>query len=162
MKAQLTVVTLVCSVMVSLSAFGQATKPNVRISCPLLSSHPVKIVRPIYPELARQARIEGRVSLSCLIRTDGTIDKIEVKKGHPLLIQAATEAVSKWKFKPIVLNGKAVEMETVVNIDFYFLRRYAQRLVPLRKLILPLGIRRRISSAYRYYQTGWISLVSVL
>jgi outer membrane biosynthesis protein TonB len=67
---------LFCSVMVSLSAFGQATKPNVRISCPLLPSHPVKIVRPIYPELARQAHIEGRVSLSCLIRTDGTIDKI--------------------------------------------------------------------------------------
>jgi periplasmic protein TonB len=68
--------------------------------------------------LARQAHIEGRVSLSCLIRTDGTIDKIEVKKGNRLLIQAATEAVSKWKFKPMMLNGKAVEMETVVNIDF--------------------------------------------
>ncbi len=117
-KTQLTIAVLFCSVMVSLSAFGQNTKPSVRISCPLLQPHPLKIVRPIYPELARQAHIEGRVSLNCLISIDGTVDKIEVKRGHPLLIQAATEAVSKWKFKPMVLNGKAVEMETVVNIDF--------------------------------------------
>jgi periplasmic protein TonB len=118
MKVRLTFVALIFSVLASFSALGQTAKPNVRISCPLLPSHPVKIVRPIYPELARQAHIEGRVSLSCLIRIDGTIDKIEVKKGHPLLIQAATDAVSKWKFKPMKLNGKAVEMETVVNIDF--------------------------------------------
>jgi TonB family protein len=117
-KTQVIIAVLLCSVVVSLSAFGQNTKPNVRISCPLLQSHPLKIVRPIYPELARQAHIEGRVSLSCVIRTDGTVDKIEVKSGHPLLIQAATDAVYKWKFKPTVLNGKAVEMETVVNIDF--------------------------------------------
>ena len=117
-KTQLTIAVLLCSIVVSLSAFGQNAKPSVRISCPLLQSHPLKIVRPIYPELARQAHIEGRVSLSCVIRTDVTIDKIEVKSGHPLLIQAATDAVYKWKFKPTVLNGKAVEMETVVNIDF--------------------------------------------
>jgi TonB family protein len=118
MKTHVTVIALICSVVISLSAFGQAAKSDVKISCPLLPSHPVKIVRPIYPELAKQAHIEGRVSLSCLVRTDGTIDKIEVKSGHPLLIQAACDAVSKWKFKPMKLNGKAVEMETVVNIDF--------------------------------------------
>ncbi len=118
------VAVLLCGAIVSLSAFGQqGAKPNVRISCPLFpSSHPVKIVRPTYPELARQAHVEGRVSLSCLIGVDGLVAKIEVKKGHPLLIQAATEAVSQWKFKPIVLNGKAVEMETVVNIDFQLLK----------------------------------------
>jgi TonB family protein len=110
---------LLCAAMVSLSTFGQqSTKSNVRISCTPLQTSPIKIVRPTYPELARQAHIEGRVSLNCLIRTDGLVERIEVKKGHPLLIQAATEAVSQWKFKPMVLNGKAVEVETVVNIDF--------------------------------------------
>jgi TonB family protein len=105
--------------MVSVSALGQQnTKPNVKISCPLLYSHPVKIVRPTYPALARQTHVEGRVSLDCFIGIDGLVKKIEVKKGHPLLIQAATDAVSRWKFKPIVLNGKAVEAETIVNIDF--------------------------------------------
>lgn len=110
---------LLCSVMVSLSAFGQNTKPNVRISCPLLlQSHPLKIVRPTYPELARQTLVEGRVSLDCLIGPDGSVQRIDVKKGHPLLIRAAMEAVSQWKFEPLRLNGKAVEMETTVNIDF--------------------------------------------
>src|SRR5215468_6033212 len=110
---------LLCAVAISLSAFAQeSTRPNVRISCPLLNPHPVKIVRPTYPPLARQTHVEGKVSLNCLIGTDGLVEKIEVKKGHPLLIQASTDAVSKWKFKPVVLNGKAVEMETTVNIDF--------------------------------------------
>jgi TonB family protein len=110
---------LLCSAVVSLSALGpQNTKPNVRISCPLLYSHPVKIVRPTYPALARQTHVDGRVSLDCFVGIDGLVKKIEVKKGHPLLIHAATEAVSQWKFKPLVLNGKAVEMETIVNIDF--------------------------------------------
>ena len=110
---------LLCAVAISLSAFAQeSTRPNVRISCSLLNPHPVKIVRPTYPALARQTHVEGRVSLNCLVGTDGLVAKIKVTKGHPLLIQAATDAVSRWKFKPIVLNGKAVEAETIVNIDF--------------------------------------------
>jgi TonB family protein len=110
---------LLSGLLVSLSTFGQQnTKSHVRISCPLLYSHPVRIVRPTYPALARQTHVEGRVSLNCLVGTDGLVEKVEVKKGHPLLIQAATDAVSKWKFKPVVLNGKPVPMETIVNIDF--------------------------------------------
>jgi TonB family protein len=110
---------LLCAIAISLSAFAQeSTRPNVRISCPLLNPHPVKIVRPTYPALARQTHVEGRVSLNCLVGTDGLVAKIKATKGHPLLIQAATDAVSKWRFKPLVLNGKAVELETIVNIDF--------------------------------------------
>ena len=105
--------------MVSLSVFGQQSKkPNVRISCSLLNAHPLKIIRPAYPALARQTHVEGRVSLNCFVGTDGLVKSIEVKKGHPLLIQAATDAVSHWTFKPVMLNGKAVEVETIVNIDF--------------------------------------------
>lgn len=108
-----------CSIVVSLSVFGQQSKkPNVRISCPLLNAHPLRIIRPAYPALARQTHVEGRVSLDCFIGTDGLVKNIEVKKGHPLLIQAATDAVSRWTFKPVMLNGKAVEVETIVNIDF--------------------------------------------
>jgi TonB family protein len=105
--------------MVSLSASGQQSRDDgVKIHCKLLYSHPIKIVRPTYPELARQTHIEGRVSLTCLVGPDGLVEKIEVRNGHPLLIQAATQAVSQWRFKPLVLNGTAVEMETTVNIDF--------------------------------------------
>jgi protein TonB len=105
--------------MVSLAASGQQTHDDgVRIHCKLLDSHPIKIVRPTYPELARQTHIEGRVTLICLIGTGGLMEKIEVKKGHPLLIQAAKQAVAQWRFRPLVLNGKAVQMETTVNVDF--------------------------------------------
>lgn len=68
--------------------------------------------------LARQAKVEGKVSLRCIIGTDGSVEKIEVKKGPPLLVAAATKAVSQWKYKPLVLNGKAVEVETVVDVIF--------------------------------------------
>jgi protein TonB len=118
-RAQL-VAALLCGGIISLAASAQQKhNDGVRISCPLLlHSHPIKIVRPTYPELARQTHIQGRVSLKCLVGLDGLVEKIEVKKGHPLLIQSAMDAVSQWKFKPPLLNGKRVEMETTVSIDF--------------------------------------------
>ncbi len=76
------------------------------------------MVRPIYPELARQAHVEGTVSLNCFIGLDGSVEKIDVKTGPALLVQAAITAVSQWRYKPLLLNGKAVEMQTIVNIRF--------------------------------------------
>jgi protein TonB len=52
------------------------------------------------------------------VARDGSVKSIEVKKGHPLLIKSATDAVSQWKFKPLRLNGEAVEVEAAVNIEF--------------------------------------------
>jgi TonB family protein len=110
---------LLCVVMVSPLVSGQQKNDDgIRLHCKLLDAHATKIVRPTYPELARETHVEGRVSLACIIGRDGSVLKIEVKKGHPLLIQAAIDAVAQWKFKPLVLNGQAVEMDTTVNIDF--------------------------------------------
>jgi TonB family protein len=110
---------LLCVVMVSPLVSGQQKNDDgIRLHCKLLDAHATKIVRPTYPELARETHVEGRVSLACIIGRDGSVLKIEVKKGHPLLIQAAIDAVAQWKFKPLVLNGQAVEMDTIVNIDF--------------------------------------------
>jgi TonB family protein len=91
---------------------------GVRIHSKLLYSNFIKIVQPTYPELARQTHVERRVSLACLIDTDELVERIELEKGHLSLIQAATQAASQWKFRPLQLNGKAVETETTVNIDF--------------------------------------------
>ncbi len=109
-----------CAITASppLASSQQKRDDGVRIHCKLLHAHAIRIVRPTYPELAKQAHVEGRVSLECIVGRDGLVEKIEVKEGHPLLIQAATKAVSQWKFKPLVLNGQAVEMNAVVNIDF--------------------------------------------
>jgi TonB family protein len=110
---------LLCVVIVSPLVSGQQKNDDgIRLHCKLIEAHATKIVRPTYPELARETHVEGRVSLACIIGRDGSVLKIEVKKGHPLLIQAAIDAVAQWKFKPLVLNGQAVEMDTTVNIDF--------------------------------------------
>jgi TonB family protein len=110
---------MLCGSIVAGAALAQQKSDDgVRLHCPLLSSHPVKIVRPVYPELAKETRVQGRVSLVCLVSKDGNVKSIEVKAGHPLLLKAATDAVSQWKFKPLLLNGEAVEFEAPVNVDF--------------------------------------------
>jgi TonB family protein len=118
---------LLCFVTVSPFVSGQQKKDDgIRLYCKLLNAHATKIVRPTYPELARETRVEGRVSLTCIIGRDGSVQKIEVKKGHPLLIQAAMDAVAQWKFKPLELNGQAVEMETTVKHRFSVLSKLAE------------------------------------
>jgi TonB family protein len=110
---------LFCAFMACFAARGQQGHDNeVRTHCQILYSQPIKIVRPNYPALARQTKIEGRVSLNCIIGFDGSVEEVKVKKGNALLIQAATDAVSQWKFKPPILNGKAVKTEAHIDIDF--------------------------------------------
>jgi protein TonB len=110
---------MVCGSIVAGAALAQQkANDGIRLHCPLPSSFPVKIVRPVYPELAKETHMQGRMSLVCLVSKDGKVKSIEVEQGHPLLIKAATEAVSQWEFKPVLLNGEAVEVETTVNVDF--------------------------------------------
>lgn len=71
-----------------------------------------------FPALARQARIQGIVQLSVIIGTDGRVANITVLTGHPLLAQAATDAVRQYVYKPTTLNGVAVEVSTRVDIAF--------------------------------------------
>ena len=80
-----------------------------------------KLVRqphPVYPPLAKQARISGVVHLSAIISKDGTIQKLEVIGGHPLLVPAALEAVKQWVYQPTLLNGEAVEVQTQIDVNF--------------------------------------------
>jgi len=77
-----------------------------------------KRVAPRYPPLARQARIQGVVKLTAIIARDGSVDKLEVSSGHPLLVPAALEAVKEWQYKPTLLNGEAVEVVTQVDVIF--------------------------------------------
>lgn len=78
----------------------------------------VRRVLPIYPPLARTARISGVVRLQAIIATDGTIAELNVVSGHPLLIKAAVDAVKQWVYKPTVLNGKPVPVDTQIDVNF--------------------------------------------
>jgi protein TonB len=79
---------------------------------------PILKVEPVYPALARQARVSGVVELLGVLGTDGRIHELRVLRGHPLLINAALEAVRQWVFAPTVLNGQAVEVAAPITVNF--------------------------------------------
>jgi TonB family protein len=83
-------------------------------------------VRPEYPPLAKQARIQGSVRFSLIIATDGTVKNITLLSGHPLLVQPATEAVKQWVFNTTLLNGEPVEVVTEAEVNFQPLEPLAQ------------------------------------
>jgi TonB family protein len=74
--------------------------------------------KPVYPPLAKQARISGTVKFAVIIATDGTIRDIAVISGHPLLVPAALEAVKQWTYQPTLLNGEPVEVSTQIDVNF--------------------------------------------
>jgi periplasmic protein TonB len=92
-------------------------------------SHPIKIshwaegnliyrVQPVYPTLARQARVQGGVELRAIISKTGTIENLVVIRGHPMLATAAVEAVRHWRYRPYVLNDEPIEVETEITVNF--------------------------------------------
>jgi periplasmic protein TonB len=84
----------------------------------VMQANRIKIVTPSYPPLAKQARIQGDVKFTAIIAKDGTIQKLEFVSGHPLLTQAARDAVLQWLYKPTTLNGEAVEVITDITVHF--------------------------------------------
>ena len=73
---------------------------------------------PEYPPLAKMARIQGTVKLEAVISKDGTIQDLKAVSGHPLLRQAALEAVARWRYQPTLLNGEPVEVVTEIDVNF--------------------------------------------
>ena len=78
----------------------------------------IRRVQPTYPPLALQARIQGPVVLQAIIGRDGTIENLHTLSGHPLLVPAAVRAVQQWRYRPYVLNGEPIEVETQVTVNF--------------------------------------------
>jgi serine/threonine-protein kinase len=74
--------------------------------------------QPVYPQLAKQARVQGVVELSAVISRDGTITELKVVSGHPLLVDAAVAAVKQWTYQPTMLNGEPVEVLTTIEVNF--------------------------------------------
>jgi len=75
-------------------------------------------VQPVYPPLARQARIRGTVEFKAVIGKDGRVEHLEVVSGHPMLVTAAMDAVKQWQYKPYFVNGEPVEVATTINVNF--------------------------------------------
>jgi periplasmic protein TonB len=93
-------------------------KTRVHVPSDLEAGLLVRKVVPQYPQLARAMRVGGTVVLAATISKDGTIANLRVVSGPSTLQQAALDAVSQWRYRPYLLNGKPVDVETTVNVIF--------------------------------------------
>jgi TonB family protein len=106
---------LICCVAV---AAGQVKVDRVRISSSVAEIFLLKKVAPEYPAEAKAKRIQGVVVLRVWISKEGTVERVEGISGDPLLSPSAIEAVKQWKYKPYLLNGVVVKVETQVKVNF--------------------------------------------
>jgi len=111
------------------SAIDASLRPPVAMPAPpptmrqfrtssMLQGSLVHRVEPVYPPMARIARVQGAVILEAVISRTGRIENLRLLSGHPLLVPAAIEAVSQWRYRPYVLNGEAIEVETQITVNF--------------------------------------------
>jgi protein TonB len=98
--------------------------PHVRVDVQRIrvsTMDPAKLlvqVKPVYPQIAKLAGVQGTVVLHAIVSRDGSIQSLQVVGGHPMLTEAAKQAVWQWRYKPTLLNGEAVEVETSINVNF--------------------------------------------
>jgi len=102
----------------AVSAAATSSPQRIRVGGNVQQSMLIEQFRPVYPPMAKQARIQGVVRFNAIIARDGTVANLEVLTGHPLLVPAALEAVRQWVYKPTLLNGEPVEVITQIDVNF--------------------------------------------
>jgi protein TonB len=95
-----------------------ATPKSIRVGGNVQQANLIRQVKPVYPPLAKAARVQGTVKFEAVIAKDGTIQNLHVVSGPPLLVNAALEAVKQWQYKPTLLNGEPVEVITTIDVNF--------------------------------------------
>lgn len=100
----------------------EAPKPppvqRIRVGGNVQAARLMNQPKPIYPPLARQARIQGVVRFTAIIGKDGKIQNLQLITGHPLLVQSAHDAVKQWVYQPTLLNTEPVEVVTQIDVNF--------------------------------------------
>jgi periplasmic protein TonB len=96
-----------------------ATPQKLRVSSGVVEGLKLSAPTPTYPQMARIAHIQGDVILQATISKTGTVENLHGVSGHPILIQAALDAVRQWRYKPYILNGEPVEVETTIKVQFH-------------------------------------------
>jgi len=96
---------------------GPWTGP-IRVGGNVQAARIINRVQPAYPEKARKDGITGTVRLHVILAKDGTMKELELVSGHPLLAQAALDAVRQWRYQPTLLNGSPVEVDTTIDVIF--------------------------------------------
>src|SRR6202007_2848974 len=91
---------------------------NLNVSSGVMAGNLLTKTFPQYPAIPKTAHIQGTVVLQATISKSGLIQDLRVISGHPMLQQAAMDAVRSWRYKPYLLNGEPVEVETTINVVF--------------------------------------------
>jgi len=95
-----------------------ATPKRIRVGGQVESAKVVFGPQPEYPQIAKMARVQGVVRLAAVISENGTIQDLRLISGPPLLVKAAMDAVSRWRYQPTLLNGDPVQVETEIDVNF--------------------------------------------
>jgi len=90
----------------------------VRVATGVAEANLTRKVMPVYPPLAKAARVQGLVEFTAIINKEGVIARLQLLRGHPLLVQAARDAVLQWRYRPTLLNGQPVEVTTGILVNF--------------------------------------------
>jgi protein TonB len=96
----------------------KAVNGPVRITTGVAEANLIHKVLPVYPPLAKSARVQGVVEFTAIISREGYIQNLRLVRGHPLLAQAAEDAVLQWRYHPTLLNGQPVEVVTSIVVNF--------------------------------------------
>jgi TonB family protein len=95
-----------------------ARTARIRVSSGVMQGLVIHKVEPTYPSQALHDRVHGSVTLRALISKEGTIEDLQVISGDPLLSGAAIDAVKQWRYRPYILNGDPVEIDTTIIVNF--------------------------------------------
>ena len=106
-------------VLLAAPALVQEKREPIRVGSNIQESKLIYKVDPVFPDAARAARISGIVILQITVAAEGNVLEARVLRGHPLLHQAAVEAVRQWRYSPTMLNGEAVPVIATVSLPFH-------------------------------------------
>jgi len=98
--------------------FQPVVPQRVRVSQGITRGMLIRRVEPPYPAIAQTARVQGDVVLQAIIDKEGNIQDLALVSGHPMLVKAALDAVRQWHYRPYLLNGQPVEVETTITVIF--------------------------------------------
>jgi TonB family protein len=119
------------------SKAGRYLLNRVRVSGGVAERNLIRKIVPKYPEYAKENRIQGTVVLHAIIDKQGNVAELHTLSGHPSLAPTALEAVRQWRYRPYLLNGEAVEVETTITVNFNLVPMEHSRL-PAQRSGLPI------------------------
>lgn len=90
----------------------------IRVGGNVQQANLISTVTPVYPPEAKQDRVQGKVQLQIIIDKEGRVAEVSVLQGPDILVQAAVEAVRQWVYRPTLLNGEPVRVQTTVDVNF--------------------------------------------